>query len=230
MYLTRISIDSQHRKGIQLLNSPYRMHAAIEASFPSNAVRSDEKGRVLWRLDSPIGRSDCAWLYILSPDRPNCDSIIEQGGSPNACEPETKPYDDVLAMIKEGQRWQFRLKGNPVRKVAVDKGCKPQPGVCGTIRGHVTEAQQREWLLNRAETHGFSLMPSSSGEVALTVSHRRKERFKRGDREVTLATAQFDGVLEVTYADAFKRTLGFGLGRAKGFGCGLLTIAPVKAV
>ena len=45
---------------------------------------------------------------------------------------------------------------------------------------------------------------------------------------VTLATAQYDGILEVTDADAFRHVLGFGMGRARGFGCGLMTIAPVR--
>jgi len=42
---------------------------------------------------------------------------------------------------------------------------------------------------------------------------------------VTLVTVTYDGLLEVTDPDALRRTLTRGLGRAKAYGCGLLTLA-----
>lgn len=229
VYLSRIPLDILHRKGIEFASSPYRVHAAVEASLPAVSDRVTERGRVLWRLDEPVGRTDCLWLYILSPAEPACALVADQAGLPAGGAWEVKPYDGVLDGVCEGQRWQFRLKANPVRKVMVDKGRVANPSVRGTIQGHVTVEQQQAWLLGRAEAHGFRVLPSSSGADALVVSHRRRERFRRGGQTVTLATAQFDGVLEVVDAAAFKRALGFGIGRAKGFGCGLLTIAPVRA-
>lgn len=227
MYLTRIPIDISHRKGAQFASSPYRIHAAVEASFPEHAKRVCESGRILWRLDDANGRGDCLWLYVLSPEMPDCASIVEQAGTPTDCEPQTKLYDNVLNNVSCGQCWQFRLKANPVRKVVLDKGSVPRDGIRGSIQGHVTEAQQRTWLLDRACAHGFEIMPSASGADALSVSHRYREQFKRDGRTVTLVTAQYDGVLKVTDAQQFRKALGFGIGRAKGFGCGLLTIAPI---
>lgn len=228
VYLSRVPLDILHCKGIEFASSPYRLHAAIEASLPADSERVAERGRVLWRLDEPIGRTDCLWLYILSPAEPNYALIVEQAGLPADGAWEVKPYNAVLDNVRKGQHWQFRLKANPARKVMADKGRILNPSVRGTIQGHVTVEQQQAWLLSRAEAHGFRVLPSSSGADALVVSHRRRERFKRGGQTVTLATAQFDGVLEVVDATAFRRTLGFGIGRAKGFGCGLLTIAPVR--
>ena len=82
--------------------------------------------------------------------------------------------------------------------------------------------------MDRAEAHGFRIVQTEEGFERLTVSHRRRERFKRRGSVVTLTTAQYDGVLEVVDAEAFRHTLGFGLGRARGFGCGLITIAPLR--
>ncbi|WEV73650.1 type I-E CRISPR-associated protein Cas6/Cse3/CasE [Bifidobacterium sp. ESL0798] len=45
---------------------------------------------------------------------------------------------------------------------------------------------------------------------------------------MTISTALFDGLLEVADAEKFRHALCFGVGRAKGFGCGLLTVAPIK--
>lgn len=48
-------------------------------------------------------------------------------------------------------------------------------------------------------------------------------------RHVALATVQYDGLLTVTDADAFRHGLGHGLGRSKGLGCGLMTVVSVLA-
>ena len=45
--------------------------------------------------------------------------------------------------------------------------------------------------------------------------------------KVTFTRAQYDGVLRVTDADALRRALVCGIGHAKGFGCGLLTLVPL---
>ena len=51
----------------------------------------------------------------------------------------------------------------------------------------------------------------------------------RGSRnQVRIAKARFSGTLEITDADAIRHTLTHGIGRARAYGCGLLTLAPVK--
>lgn len=228
MYLSRVSLGLPRLEAIAFLSSPYKVHAAVEQAFATDAVREDGRGRILWRLDEVPGNEHEVWLYVMSPDRPDFTHICEQAASTEPPAWVTKDYDPVLDRVSEGQLWQFRLKANPVRKVLVDKGRQERAGIVGTLQGHVTEAQQRTWLLDRAEAHGFRIAQTEEGFDLLVVSHRRRERFKRQGGMVTLATAQYDGVLEVIDAEAFRHTLGFGLGRARGFGCGLMTIAPLR--
>lgn len=225
MFLSRVSLSLSRLDALAFVSSPYRVHAAVEGAFAPDARRAGDEGRILWRLDDAPGSANEAWLYVVSPEQPDFSRICEQVGGDASW--VTKDYDSVLDGIAPGQLWQFRLKANPTRKVAVDKGRSPRKGVIGSIQGHVTEAQQREWLLSRAGSHGFSIAQTAEGFDRLVVSHRRRERFNRQGSEVTLATAQYDGVLVVTDAEAFRRTLGCGIGRARGFGCGLMTIAPV---
>lgn len=100
------------------------------------------------------------------------------------------------------------------------------PKVIGKVQGHVTVEQQLKWLEDRSGSHGFSLVADKDGFVQVSVSQRRTERSRREGSDVTICTAVYDGVLRVEDADAFRHALGFGIGRAKGFGCGLLTIMP----
>lgn len=227
MYISRVEIAVRSLSAARLLGSPYRIHAAVEGSFGPGAMRSCDEGRILWRLDD-APRKDKAWLYIVSPERPNLSAISAQVEDELVTKCETKPYDRVLAGMREGQVWQFRLKANPVRRALLDKGRRPNPKVVGTLQAHVTEEQQRNWLLDRAEGNGFRVCSDNAGRQAVNVTKRVREQFNRGSKAVTIATAQFDGVLEVTNASAFAHALGHGIGRAKGFGCGLITIAPAS--
>lgn len=205
------------------------MHAAVEAAFPPSAACQDKAGRVLWRLDSMSDSVDGLWLYIASPEKPDLTHLAEQAGWPAVYEGlwETKEYSALLDRIANGQRWGFRLKANPVRKAKVDKGRRQRDGVVGTIQGHVTVGQQIEWLVSRAQAHGFMVDANDDGEPLVVVGQRNREVFRRGDATVTLVTAVFDGALVVTDADKLRSALCWGIGRAKGFGCGLLTLAPV---
>ena len=59
----------------------------------------------------------------------------------------------------------------------------------------------------------------------LAVVGRAVRRFPRNGSTVTLATATFEGHLEVTDVAALRHALNHGVGRAKAYGCGLLTLA-----
>lgn len=230
MFISRMALNPARAEGRRLIGSPYRLHAAVEQAFPPGIDRQTDEGRILWRLDVPQNASDAVWLYIVSPARPDLTHVVEQAGWPAVYANgwETKDYAPLLDRLESGQVWRFRLKANPVRKVACDKGRMPDDRVVGTLRGHVTVAQQTEWLMSRAVAHGFAIVEDSEMGPVVSISQRHKEEFRRGDERVTISTARFDGILKIVDAEAFRRTLCQGIGRAKGFGCGLLTVAPLE--
>lgn len=228
MYLTRMPLNAARWETRRLMASPYRLHAAVEAAFPPGMAAS-AGGRVLWRLDRRTDEPQAFWLYIVSPEKPDLTHVVEQAGWPvHERLWETKDYRPFLDRLENGQRWEFRLKANPVRKVRKDKGRRPDESVVGTLQGHVTVEQQVEWLVSRAEAYGFELPLDANEKPIVIVSQRNREVFRRGSDEVTLSTAVYDGTLTVTDADLMRAALCQGIGRAKGFGCGLLTIAPVR--
>lgn len=229
MYLTRMPLNAARWETRRLMASPYRLHAAVEAAFPPGMATSDGDGRVLWRLDKRVDEPQAFWLYIVSPEKPDLTHVVEQAGwLVHERLWETRDYRPFLDRLENGQRWEFRLKANPVRKVRKDKGRRPDESVVGTLQGHVTVEQQVEWLVSRAGAHGFELPLDANETPAVIVSQRNREVFRRGSDEVTLSTAVYDGTLTVTDADLMRAALCQGIGRAKGFGCGLLTIAPVR--
>lgn len=226
MFISRIPLNKVRYGARQLIGSPYKLHAAVECSFPPDAVRKNDEGRILWRLDA-LTNDKGVWLYVVSPEKPDFTYIVEQAGWPMHEEWETKNYAPLLERIAKGQQWHFRLRANPARKASEDKGRRHRAeGIVGKIQGHVTVDQQMQWLIDRSASHGFKILDNEAGQSDVVVKERHKEQFKRGDATVTLVTAVFEGHLEVTDADLFRETLCQGIGRAKGFGCGLLTVAP----
>lgn len=216
MYLTQFEINAARRGARHLLASPQRMHAAVLSSFTAEEREPTPAGRVLWRIDQ---RGNQTLLYLASPHRPDLTSLAEQAGWPTKQTWRIGDYHRLLDRLDAGDEWAFRLTANPVYNGRKGEGPQTQR------LGHVTVAQQENWLLTRAERLGFTVTIGDHKEHDLIVRDRRNLRFARQNRHVTLATATFEGRLIVTDPDSLRRTLTHGIGPAKGYGCGLLTLA-----
>lgn len=220
MYLTRIEIDTHRRDSRQVLSSPHRMHGAVATCFPPSARST----RPLWRID--VTR-DATLLYLLSDTRPDPTGFVERHGWPAAQAWMTRDYTPAIEAVDGGRRFGFRVRVNPVRSVRPeptpgDEGPRPR----GQRVGHVTADQQLCWFLRRAEGWGFSA--GSTEEPSATIVERKVWRFERGGKPVTVSTAAIEGVLTVTDADRLRSALVDGLGPAKAYGCGLLTLTAPR--
>lgn len=220
MYLSRIALNEHRRDTMAALASPYKIHAAVESSFPPD---ESVKKRNLWRIDR-LGNN--IYLLVLSKQRPDFTHVVEQYGWPRSIQKwETKSYTSLIDQIKIGQKWQFRLRANPVHSVRQGDGIQENDDAKrGRVYAHVTVRQQEEWLLERAAKNGFALTESS-----FRVIHREVIRFRKKRRQVTLSIATYEGLLEISDVPLFICALTQGIGRAKAFGCGLLTIVRVTS-
>ncbi|MBX3395396.1 MAG: type I-E CRISPR-associated protein Cas5/CasD [Phycisphaerae bacterium] len=129
------------------------------------------------------------------------------------------PRPMTLAQYVSGSEWNFELEANPVKRLRTD-GPEGRKGQRVGLRG--TENLET-WLKNRAVESGFALI---DGTLTILPIGRIIGKPKRG------GVRQWDGVefagrLRVTEAERFVRTLAAGIGPAKAFGFGLLSIAPL---
>ncbi len=92
--------------------------------------------------------------------------------------------------------------------------------------GHIVPVRGKEelssWFVQKAPSFGFAVDP-----VFLTVGDTDVIQFKKDGLGVTLGKATFTGKLEVIDQSRFIETFRHGLGKAKGFGFGLLQIVPL---
>ncbi len=182
-------------------------------------------------------------LYISSPVAPDPAGLVEQAGYETQGGVVVKNYDGFLHKLKAGQDWGFRITVNPVYRRAEQINSRNRK----KILGHITVDQQTQWFLDRVEAHGFEILKSTQvggdlpvledesgsrvdGEnLVVSLVDRRLERFSRGSGEekvqVTLQLATFQGTLRVKNPTALRSALINGIGRAKGYGAGLMTLA-----
>jgi len=227
MYLTRFRINTARIGARRLLSSPQVMHAAVMSSFAEIPESNADCPRILWRVDRDS--SAATYLYIVSPARPDLTHLVEQASWPQTGRWETFDYRPFLERLAKGDEWAFRLTANPVH-TARRKDDEPTK-----ITAHISPRHQIGWLLKRQEQAGFRVVEKAPerqlipelDRYELLVHNRRNLVFKKaGQRDpVTVVTATFDGRLEVTDPDALRRTLTHGLGKAKAYGCGLMTLA-----
>ncbi|MEU6038633.1 type I-E CRISPR-associated protein Cas6/Cse3/CasE [Actinomadura sp. NPDC047616] len=227
MYLTRFRLNTERIGARKLLSSPQTLHAAVMSSFAELPAQEPDGPRVLWRIDRD-SRSR-THLCLVSPYKPDLTHLVEQAGWPTTARWETYDYGPFLDRLKAGDRWAFRLTANPVHSVRRNDTEPRKP------TAHIGPRHQLRWLLQRQEKAGFTVVrkPASPGRESeldqheVLVHNRRQLSFhKRGtSKPVTLVTVTFDGRLEVTDPEAFRRTLTHGLGKAKAYGCGLMTLA-----
>ncbi|MGF6889513.1 CRISPR system Cascade subunit CasE [Nocardia sp. GAS34] len=242
MYLSRIPLNPARRGTRKFLSSPQVIHAAVMLSFAPDALtRASNDGRVLWRLDQ---NPHHLHLYVVSPAEPDFTHIVEQAGWPTTGAWATRKYSQLLDQLAAGQRWHFRLTANPV-------GGTPGRST-EHLRGKrigLKTADQLDWLRRKATDNGFRLAECGpdtlrEDDVALigrstmqfgrddadelALVDRSTVQFRRSKATVTLSVATYEGILTVTDSERLRAALINGIGRAKGYGCGLLTLAPVQ--
>ncbi|WP_327103509.1 type I-E CRISPR-associated protein Cas6/Cse3/CasE [Nonomuraea glycinis] len=248
-YLSRIRINPLREKSRLFLASPHAMHGAVMYGIPD--APNDQ--RILWRLDADDPHRPM--LFVLTTTRPDWSHLVEQAGWPGADGEHAaiRDYAPLLAQIAVGREFAFRLTANPVQNTS--NPLKPSPTQIERAAeakrrsfriGHRTADQQLTWFLSRTERWGFDvppartdppapgLQPSSDEqpppprEVRITARERRSFRKKNaGSHPVVLHTATFQGRLRITDTAAFTERLLGGIGPAKSYGCGLLTLAPL---
>jgi CRISPR system Cascade subunit CasE len=213
MYLSRLVLNSTHARAIDDIKNPYLLHQTVMTAFQAD-LPDDE--RVLWRLDTTFTCLQKPTLLVQSVHQPDWTTIVSGVGAYAGAYLETMPRNPAITQWQEwpaqrGDHWRFRLRANTT--------------VCPTDskkRVGIYEPEgAREWLASRASRAGFQVVDAQM--LALTKLTFTRRRRGNGHR-ITLASTLFDGVLRVRDADALTESLRDGIGPAKAFGHGLLSL------
>lgn len=176
-------------------------------------AKRDQESGFLFRIDPQPG--DGVVILVHSALVPDWEYAFHNAKFLLGARPQVRPFDPSFA---KGQLLRFRLAANPTKKIDVD-GKRPNGK-----RVPVPVEQFRQWLIGRAEAGGFALEAD-----ALTMQpgyvYWKKPRQKKGQQ---LRSVRYEGLLRVLDPDRLREALLSGIGPAKAFGFGLLSVARAE--
>lgn len=199
MYLSQLILNLRSREARTDLADRYQLHRTLMSAFPER-LPPDE--RILYRVDD---QHDAPAVTILVQSRhlpdweasPRLQSSHYLFDTPRFRSIAVEPLAEGPVM--------FRLQANPTIKRD------------GKRHALYAEDILVDWLQRKGNVHGFRVDPIRVQIVKLG------KRYGQNRRQ-TWHAVQFDGHLEITDKAAFVDVLINGIGSAKAFGFGLLSI------
>lgn len=200
MYLSKVRLDMTKRETNRCFYDRGRFHSFIENSF------SGGRQHALWRVDQD---QKGFHILVLSHDLPDFTDLIYEIGEGNA---QTVDYDPFIESIsREGTQLRFLIAVNPV---ICKNGDRIPLNVKRTAnRNYCAE----DWLKDRLNVNGASMLKANAVDS-------RTVNIKEGKGKFFQVTYQ--GNLLVTDQGNFSEMIRNGLGHAKAYGCGLLSVMP----
>ena len=199
-YLTVININETRPVWWQTENNLEALHAIVEKSVPGDS------GRVLWRVDKDAGKNGDL-LVIKSDTIPDATGIVEQFGWPRLGYDEqvkTASMDRLLESLEPGQRFRFRLTVNPMSR-------------SNGKRVPLVGDDALAWTSGKLEDSGFKIL-------FIEQRDEHSGRLFKNGRPVFIKSSTYVGTVEIVDADSAREALVNGIGRAKAYGNGLMTL------
>ena len=199
LYLTSFPIVNS-RLALGWLANRYRVHQRLRMAYR-------DEPRLLFRIEEAgvITR-----ILAQSSTRPDWQDAFDELNV-LAVEPQVKELN--LDRLQKGGYYRFRLVANPV--VTHD----------GKRKGLLKEEDQLNWLNRQLGKSGAVVKESIARQLGL----ERSEKNPSKDNHVqTHYAVEFNGVLQVEDAALLAERVRDGVGPAKAYGFGLITLAPLR--
>lgn len=216
MYLSRLILNPRSKQVQREARDPYQQHRTVLSAFPEALPEGE---RILYRLDTQP-RTGHMVLLVQSHTTPNWaglaakDYLLPVDPFSDMLNPAVKT---IALSLQAGQTLSFRLRANPTKRLLKDI---PERNLKkGQRIGLFEEPDQLDWLNKKAKDHGFAV-----GNV-----HIIAEGFKSGktsdEQRLAFFAVRFEGYLQVIDPAKLGQAVEGGIGPAKAFGCGLLSLA-----
>ncbi len=196
------------------LEDAYQMHCWIDGL--KRKEHDPKVDRILWRLE-PGKRRTTPSILIQTNFVPNPTALKAFTGNGLI---QTVDHKRVRPEFEERQVFRFRLRANPTKSLARGEGIRGQrKAILGT-------AEAETWLIRQGEKHGFSCNLSNLVEEgAVILKKKSPTNRKKGYPAMRFNSVLFEGMLRIRNPKKMAEVFEKGLGRGKGFGFGLISLA-----
>jgi len=236
MFLSLLKINTEPGcRGRKWMRNVYRIHQRLWMAFAEpERKQADEFFLSTW--DPPSTRQNATkqrdFLFRLEPDPParilvqsqtrpdwewafqNASGFLLEGGA---------AVREVRPVLLPRQRYRFRLQANPTKRPSPNPASDVADSPKNTVRPRLPirdPGQRKQWLERKLD----------QAAQLLTLAADRPKRlvFKKHEsspKQVTIDVVVFEGLIEVTDPETLLERIVRGIGPAKAFGCGLLSLA-----
>ncbi len=229
-WLARLEVDAEtvHAEGIS--DDIYAWHKMLWQCYPDAPERTRVDIGFLTRIDQLEGAYR---FWVMAKQKPE---------RPQWCSPEDFAVNELAPSFLSHRYYAFDLRANPVRAL-VQRGPDSKPVLLSNgkrKRGKrvplVKQDELKAWLIHKGEIRcrdqdtgqdvpgGFRIVE----DMPLEISPMVESHFRKKKETAYHGGVQFRGILEVTDTARFTESYFSGIGGAKGFGFGLLLLAPTK--
>ena len=248
MYLSSLMIDTgdnpdRERPGRRWLRDIYHVHQRLSMAFPPKQKES-APSPFLFRIDNQIDdNAPRAVILVQSPILPDWEKAFENvAGIFLASPAAVREYAPSFAP-DEQLRFRIRMNLSKKGKTARDGTdlCKKGEGVdvrgepksqskrvavtWNGDEGETADAAIRQWFATKGEHAGFAVGTDFElVHLGWVTGHKPGTPENR----LRFRSALLEGELTVADGPAFMQSVESGLGSAKGFGFGLLSVAHVR--
>ncbi|SDD87726.1 type I-E CRISPR-associated protein Cas6/Cse3/CasE [Glycomyces harbinensis] len=216
LFLARLSLNLTHRDVQRDLGDAKQLHTTIMRLLPDNMGADPRKqANLLFRVeDGPTGTT-----VLAQATQPlHLDRL--PAGYATA---ELKDITALLRTIRAGTAVRYRIDLNPTKTERPDSpGDTTEPGPPKRPRGTrraLSGAAADAWWRQRAAANGLDVHTMHPTTPAWPPHQNKKDAIR-------FSLYRYEGTGIVTNAEHLGATLTAGLGRAKPYGAGLLSLLP----
>ncbi len=223
MYLSKLVLNPRHAQAQTDLAAPYDLHRTLARAFPDDGPDAHRaRHGVLFRIEDAAQHGIPVLVQSATvPDwtrLPPGYTVLLDG---------PKLFSPALEV---GQRLRFRLVANPVRRTH-------EEGRRHAVRLPLVHARADapaglpdgylDWLERQARKAGVAIDAVADAPFRLARRQRRGPALDGAlaKPDIPHFGVRFDGTLTVTDAEALAAAVRTGIGPAKAFGFGLLSLA-----
>ena len=199
--LALLALKPTSRAAKRSLQDPQVLHKTLMTCFPRTAGNDARREfGVLWRVEP----SEAPTVLMQAQACPDLAALPS-----GYAETRIKSLDGHLKSLRNGQVVNFRVVLNPIRK--------SRTGATNRQRV-VPSAERLRWASERVTSAGLDLQspPTLTG---LPIRH-----IERGERRFPIYATRVDGVAQIADVQRLTDALRTGVGHAKAWGCGLMTV------
>ncbi|MEU7524728.1 type I-E CRISPR-associated protein Cas6/Cse3/CasE [Saccharothrix sp. NPDC042600] len=209
--LTRIIANPAHHRVRQDLRDADSMHKTVTnivcpSGFGPNARQA---AALLYRVEETAAGVQILVQAKLPMDPARLPNGYAHGGSRN--------LEAHLTRLTDGVAVRYRIVANPT-KSEFTRGRR------GVVRGLAGD-EALEWWQRRATQAGLEL---TTAHITASGVHRGGRQSGSGNRKITAVRSRFEGQAIVRAPEGLRAAILGGIGRAKSYGCGLLSVAVLE--